>query len=306
MNARITFRHLEAFRAVMLRKTVTGAAQMLCVSQPVVTRLLADLESRIGFALFDRVKGRLLPTAQADVLFDEVQHSLRGVDRILLAVDQIRNQQYGSLRIASAPVMALSFLPGVIAAFAATRPEASIALHMHSSRMVLDLVMSGQCDLGFAILQGASRGSYGKVLLSTRMVCALPQGHALAGRSSLQPEDLRHARFVSHPAELDVRMQIDSVFAAHGVQRVMHLESQTSHSLLAMVQAGAGVAIVDPLTAACHQGGGLVFVPFEPVIRTDFSLLSTPGRTPSTLQAPFVTLVRDRLHQCVARELILS
>ena len=62
MENRITLRHLEAFRAIMVRKTVTGAAEMLEVTQPVVTRLIADLEDRISISLFTRIKGRLLPT----------------------------------------------------------------------------------------------------------------------------------------------------------------------------------------------------------------------------------------------------
>ena len=68
MDKKITLRHLEAFRALMLRRSVTAAAQSLEVTQPVVTRLIAEFEARIGVPLFERVKSRLQPTSAATLL----------------------------------------------------------------------------------------------------------------------------------------------------------------------------------------------------------------------------------------------
>ena len=242
MAGRVTFRHLEAFRAVMLRKTVTSAAEMMHVSQPVVTRLLNALEERLDFRLFERVKGRLTPTAQALLLFDEVQRSLRGVDHVLGVAQEIRDQHYGRLHIAAAPVMALSFLPKVIAEFSRTRPRVAVTLVMHSSRTVVDMVLGEQCDVGFGILPEVSRGQFGELLMSARLVCGLPLGHPLASRSRLSPKDLAGEHFVSHSTMLDVRLRIDSVFAAHGVQQHGGREGL----------AGAGVGAGDETAAAAH------------------------------------------------------
>ena len=90
MSMKITLRHLEAFRAVMVRRTVTGAAEMLGVTQPVVTRLIADLEQRIAIALFTRDKGRLAPTPEATLLFADVNQSLMGIERIANAASGIK------------------------------------------------------------------------------------------------------------------------------------------------------------------------------------------------------------------------
>ncbi|SAH99784.1 LysR family transcriptional regulator [Bordetella ansorpii] len=306
MAGRVTFRHLEAFRAVMLRKTVTSAAEMMHVSQPVVTRLLNALEERLDFRLFERVKGRLTPTAQALLLFDEVQRSLRGVDHVLGVAQEIRDQHYGRLHIAAAPVMALSFLPKVIAEFSRTRPRVAVTLVMHSSRTVVDMVLGEQCDVGFGILPEVSRGQFGELLMSARLVCGLPLGHPLASRSRLSPKDLAGEHFVSHSTMLDVRLRIDSVFAAHGVQRALTIETPTSQSILALVEAGAGVALIDPLTAACYQGGKLRFLPFDPVIKTGFSMLTAPGRLPSMLLEPFAQEVRRSLASLVDPAMVLE
>ena len=84
-------RQLEAFRAVILRHSITRAAEMLHITQPAVTRLILDLETEIGFSLFTREKGRLFPTSDALLLYQEVERSFVGVERIAHAAQQIRS-----------------------------------------------------------------------------------------------------------------------------------------------------------------------------------------------------------------------
>ncbi|MEQ4618943.1 MAG: LysR substrate-binding domain-containing protein [Corticimicrobacter sp.] len=304
MDKRITLRHLESFRAIMLCKTVTNAANMLHVSQPVVTRLIADLEERIGIQLFDRRKGRLYPTPEAALLYEEVQRSLAGIERITSSAAEIRSLQRGSIQIAAAPALALTFLPQAIASFIESRPYARILLLMHSSRTVMDMVQEERCDIGFVILSLQLQSTYGRLLMSTKMVCVVPATHRLAHKTVIVPTDLRGERYISHPYLLDTRTKIDSVFAAYGVSRVLHIETQTSYAMLQLVEAGAGVAIVDPLTASCYEGNGLRFIEFEPSITTNFSLLMAPDRVPSMLLQPFIDHVQAEMLRRIPPELV--
>lgn len=305
MIKRITLRHLEAFRAVMMGGTVTQAAGMLFVSQPVVTRLIADMEARLGFPLFERARGRLHPTPEAAALFEEVQRSLIGLDRIVRTAEEIRTMQRGSLQIAAAPALALTFLPRAMAGFIETHPQARMTLLMHSSHTVVDMVMGNRCDIGFAILPIRNKSAHGELLLSAKMVCALPVGHPLADRSVIRPEDLRDESFISPPDVLISRMEVDSIFAAHGVTRRLNLSSQTSYSMLTLVEAGAGVSLMDPLTAACYAGDRVRFVPFEPDISIDFSILTARNQPPSVLVNPFIAYVRERLREAIPPNLVI-
>ena len=69
----LNLRQIEVFRAVMITGSIRGASELLFVSQPAVSRLLAHTELRVGFALFQRVKGRLYATPEAKKLFREVE-----------------------------------------------------------------------------------------------------------------------------------------------------------------------------------------------------------------------------------------
>jgi DNA-binding transcriptional LysR family regulator len=289
----VKIRQLEAFQAVMLYQTVTLASEMLHISQPATTRLLADLERSLKFKLFDRVKGRLYPTVEAQALYEEVQRSLAGVDRISRAADEIRNLRRGTLQVAAAPAIALSFLPHAIAGYLKTRPDAHVSLAVHSSRSVVDMVIGQRCDVGIAILSMNRKSTHGARLLSTRMVCALPAGHRLCSLDTIRPVDLAGERLVTHPRSVESRFQIDALFAAHGVELKLQMESQVSHAICSFVEAGAGVSLVDAITAWGYRSPGVVFKPFETSIVTDFSLL-TPSRRPAPLLLKsFVSHVRE-------------
>lgn len=285
-------RQLEAFRAVMLCQTVTRAAEMLHISQPATTRLIADLEDAVGFALFERLRGRLHPTAEAQALFEEVQRSLVGIDRIAQTALDIRDMQRGSLQIAAAPALALSFLPRAIAAFMPDHPQTHITMLPHSSRTVVQMVSEQRCDVGFAILSMNHPSTHGERLISTRMVCALPAGHRLAGQDVIRPQDLAGERFVSHPRVLDSRLQIDALFASYGIECRVQVETQVSWSICAFVEEGLGVALIDPITAHEYKGTGVCFRMFEPLLTTDFSVLFSAQRSPSILLKAFVAHTR--------------
>ncbi|MBV6274221.1 LysR family transcriptional regulator [Alcaligenaceae bacterium CGII-47] len=307
MNNRITLRHLEAFRAVMLNKTVTSAAIAMHVSQPVVTRLVADFEQRTGIPLFERQRGRLHPTPEARLLYEEVKRSLAGVARITDAAAEIRTLQRGSLRIAAAPSLALDFLPAVIGRFLKHHPYARIQLLLLSSPNVMERVRDGQSDIGFVILSLHPQSSHCQLLMSTRMVCVIPKGHRLQGKSSIAPEDLHGERFVSYSHILDTRSMVDTVFATRGVHRILDVETQNSHAMLRLVEAGAGVAVIDALTAAGHQHEDTAcFIPFEASVPMNFSLMTAPDQTPGALQRPFIEFLRKEMERYIPPELVIT
>src|SRR5688572_7443667 len=108
---KLTHRHVEVFRAVMNTGNVTQAALALHTSQPTVSRELARLEQVLRMNLFDRVRGRLHPTARALALLEEVQRSYVGLERIAAAAESLREFTQGRLAVACLPALAHGLLP---------------------------------------------------------------------------------------------------------------------------------------------------------------------------------------------------
>lgn len=278
----------------MLCQTVTRAAVMMCISQPAVTRLIGDLEESAGFQLFERVSGRLHPTAEAHLLYEEVNRSLVGVERIARTAHAIKTQQRGTLNLAATPSIALSFMPRAIAAFLKDHKEIKITLGVYDSPTIVDMVIGQRCDAGIVNLSINNAGAHGDKLLSVAHVCAVPIGHRLSRRKVVVPADIEGELFLAHPSHLGTRLLLDTMFAALGVKyKLAQVESQVSATLCSLVSAGLGIALIDGITAMEYKGTDLRFIPFEPFVPLEFSVLTPMQRTPPKLIAPFLAHVKS-------------
>ena len=107
----MNLRQLEVFRAVMVAGSTVDAASMLYVSQPAVSNAIVQLENRLGFKLFERIKGRLHPTAEAKVLLAESERVFTDFNRVHNLAQELRDGKAGALRIAASPSIGQTIMP---------------------------------------------------------------------------------------------------------------------------------------------------------------------------------------------------
>nr|CAD6436918.1 LysR family transcriptional regulator [Rhizobium sp. Q54] len=263
----LNVRQLEAFRATMLCGSVTGAGEMLRLTQPSVSKLLSQLEAHTGIRLFDRVRGRLVPRAEANALFEEVDRAFAVLEETARNARRLSRGSAGHLRIVATAALGLDTLPQVIGRFLSDRPEATVEFNIRSSSYVEEWVSGHRCDLGLSTARPKRDSVASEVLISAPAVCVLPAGHRLAGSHSLRPEDLKDERFISLSRETELRGRIDAVFDISGVDRKNVVESGYACSACALAAAGVGVTVVDPFTAlAAAKTSGIDVVAFDPAI----------------------------------------
>lgn len=281
-------RQIEAFRAVMLTGGITSAAELLNISQPAVSRLIGDLQYALKLTLFERRGSRIAPTSEALSLYQEVERSFVGLERIEQTARDLQARRAGTLRIAAMPALAIGFLPRFVARFLEGRPRVDMSLWGSSSNMVMDWVAAGQCELGF----GQAPLEHATVLSekspSVAAVAVVPADHPLAGKEYLQPRDFAGEAFISLGASTLFRYRIDAVFDDHGVNRTQRVETQLTMIACAMVASGAGVAIVDPFTAEEYAGRGVAIRRFEPRINFELAILQSAQRSLSTIAQDFL------------------
>jgi len=111
------WRQLEAFRETMITGTARGAAEIMGISQPAVSRLLDGLEESLKITLFDRATGRLVPTVEAQLFYAELPRAFSSYERLRTVAEDIRFGRKGSLHIASMPALGLGFVPDTIAEY---------------------------------------------------------------------------------------------------------------------------------------------------------------------------------------------
>ncbi|MBS7813418.1 LysR substrate-binding domain-containing protein [Roseococcus pinisoli] len=269
----LEFRHLEAFRAIMRSGTATGAGAMLGVSQPAVSRLLSQAEALVGFPLFERLHGRLVPTVTAQTLYEETERIFTGIEEISALTERLRVQSPRRVVIASLPTLTLSILPGAVMAWRKAGRRETLSIHSRTAGGVLGLVASRQADIGIAVGAVAVPGVRSSPLARTRAWCVMAPGHALAGKAVVQAIDLDGQAFIALSREEGRQAIIDDALRDTGARPVESVECRMTAGAVAMVAAGVGVTIADAFSVSIFLERGLVIRPFEPAVLFEYRLM---------------------------------
>lgn len=276
-------RQIEAFRAVMECGGVTAAASMLNISQPSVSRLIADLERAVGFRLFERRGRGLVPSEQAAIFYEAVRRSFTGLDLLAQAARRIRAHPVGTVRIAALAALSGGILPAAIERFQRDHPGIKVTVESQGQHGVEDRVFLGQADLGLGVETHPREGLRSSLLVPADYVCILPPGHRLARKSVIEAADLAGEPFIGPMHETDaVRDDVDRVLLSEKIVVDRLIETQHSYPTYCYVAAGLGLAIVEPFSAPLFARLGVEVRRFRPAVTANFTLLepASIGPTP--------------------------
>ncbi|RRJ83989.1 LysR substrate-binding domain-containing protein [Aestuariirhabdus litorea] len=274
--AMLKFQQLSAFKAVYELGTMTAAAEQIHITQPAISRLIASLEHQLSFPLFERIKGRLVPTARGKAFYFEVSKAFFALDSLEESARDIGTCHHGSLHITAFPMLSNSFLPALLGRFLKAAGSLSASLKSYRSEEVLRRTEIQSCDIGFALVDGFSPGpSVQSRRLEGDCVCIVPADSPLALKSSLCPEDLASAPLIRYEQDDSTQQALDQLLERHGVRCHDLLEVSFANVAATLVSEGVGVAAVDPFTALHAQQSQLNIAvrPFEPGLPFQFHLL---------------------------------
>lgn len=259
-------RQIETYQAVMTYGTTSRAAEVLSMSQPAVSKAIMQLERSIGFKLFDREKGRMIPSAEGQLFFREVQISLAGIAKLRSAAARIRDYGSGDIRMACLSAFSTNLVPNAIARFRKRHPEIAVSLHVAASSEIRDLVAANQLDIAVTADEIDATGVEAVPFAEIPAALAVPPGHRLIEKDVITPADLDKLDLVALAPEDTTRQEAETIFAAHGVAPKVVAETAYASTVCAMVLAGIGCGIVDPVTAAGYVERGLVLLPLAPSV----------------------------------------
>lgn len=284
----MNFKHIEAFRAVMVTGTASRAAEVLKVTQPAISRAIADLERATELQLFNRVRSRLVPTPEAQMFFRDVEEAFVGLDRLRSSAARIKDVGAGQLRIASLSSLGSSLVPKAIAAFSRRNANVSISLHVQTSSVVRNLVAAGQFDIGLAADEIDTSGVVHQVFATPLLMCAIPRGHKLSAKDIIRPLDLHGERFIAYSAEDTVQKTLDAALKAVKSSPRIVVETLFSVTVQSLVAEGVGIGLINPYTMNGVYDKRIVIRPFEPKLYARTLLLFPPDRQRSRLISDFV------------------
>ena len=287
----MNLRHIEVFHAVYVNGSVSAAARMLNVSQPSVSKVLRHAESLLGFPLFHRSAGRLIPTEDAHTLFGEVAEIQ---DRVLALREATRNLKRGAgslLRISALPSIALDAIPATVAQFLRKHPDTRFDLQTVHHADLLRKLYERETDIAVAnvVPPGAPVDSHwlgaGELVVLYREE-DMPNAAARIGLEELAGRPL---------VSLAQSGPIGQLFSAEALRLGLELDevisARTFHIATALVRLGVGMTVVDNLTARASLGPGLAMRPLKSRLTFDINAITLKDRPPTALGTAFLKLL---------------
>jgi DNA-binding transcriptional LysR family regulator len=266
-------RQIEVFHAVYSNGSMTNAAAKLNVSQPSVSKVLAHAEQQLGYRLFDRVKGKLIPTPEAHQLFKHVRDVYEDVDRLRHVAQNLKATSAGRIRVASTPAFGLEILPRAIATFREQYPDAVFEIETLHLDEIHHALQESRVDIGLAFDPSKHPGIKRRRLARARFLVLAPVGSEFEGRASLSIEDLRDHPFIGLNGRGPLGQLLSKFLEPADMESSVVAWTETYHIAKALVASGAGITIADEVTARAAIGGDVVTIPLEPAIEFDVTLL---------------------------------
>lgn len=297
-------RELEAFDAFMRLGGARKAAEEMSVGQPLVSRLLTALEERVGFALFQRSRNRLLPTEEAHLFHETVAATLDRLRGLEQEARDIANLQRGNIVIAAQPIFCDTFLLDAVAAFKRSHPRVGVRIIDVGLEDMLRMIAENACHLGLGItLDVDGTGAEVTPLAHCEARCIMRADHPLNTGGPIPLPRLRAEPFVELARGSPLRTRVDSLMQSIGIQRSIAAEMRHLRGVCSLVARGVGIALIDPIAELLLEGTDVVSRPLVPSISWEIALFTPAGRPPGVVAA-FTDAVRTEIEHLEARGVV--
>ncbi|MGJ8561433.1 MAG: LysR family transcriptional regulator [Litorimonas sp.] len=274
----MNLRQIEIFNAVYLKGSISAAARSLNVSQPTVSKILKRLEDQLGFTLFERAAGRFHPSERANTLFETVEPIFEQLSQLQILTRRLASDRSGHLRFAMTPAFSLEVAPKAISRFSKAHPDVTLeAETLHGTEMS-KRILQDEIDVGLVFDAPRLTGIQAERIATTGFVCVSPVSQPLLEEGPVQLADLSALPLIDLNSKsvlgrrLRDRLQNSTIEA-----RRSPLIVETYHLAKRLVRQGAGVAIIDAITALSGDQSGLRFHAVPDLERIGVDLVTSVG-----------------------------
>ncbi len=292
-------RHIEVFNAVMLTGSVSAAARMIHVTQPAVSRTLQHAELQLGFALFQRVGGRLRPTLEAQTLYPYVERLFQQLDEVQrMSVNLRAGRSKHELQVLTVLALSYEVMPRAMRLFRQKHP--TVRVHhqaLHSAQIVSALALQ-EADIGYVFSVPPHPSLTQETLGSRSVVCVAPRG-LLPARVVRSGEvglaDLSGLPIVAIDPQDPLGVLMSHMLRDSNVALDAVVTVQTYHVALALAQHGVGVAMVESCTAASADRRRVDVLRLLPAIEVPVQALRPAQRPGSQTLKAFTRCMQQAL-----------
>lgn len=269
----LTLRQIEVIRAVMIAGTIQGAADLLNVSAPGISRLLKHTEDGVGVRLFERKAGVFVPAAESQAIFEMLNLVYRQMESLNAAVSSLQKGQDFSLCLASAPSIAQFAAGRVVRLLRQRFPDLGIDLNILKIEETLDYLLLERGEVVIMSSPVDNPAVRNRPLPRGRILAILPEGHPLAEQQVVSVHDIVRHTFIGVDPDDPYGRILAQPFRDAGMEPRHAMRGRFSQTIVSLVRQGLGVAVIDEFSVADPQIPGLVRRPLlEPATLTPYAI----------------------------------
>ncbi|MFV0385436.1 LysR family transcriptional regulator [Paracoccus sp. (in: a-proteobacteria)] len=246
----LTLRQIEVIRAITVAGTVKGAAELLNVSAPGISRLMKHTESQLGIRLFSRIHGRYSPTDEARDIFAQVTAVFQSVENLQYSIETLRAGGGRVAAFAAVPSIAHHVFPQAIRQLRAQFPDLHLSLNTIKIEEAIDYLLLRKGEVAMLSYKLDHPGLTMQLLYSGRLVAILPQSHRLSDAPSVSVNDLLHEPLIGVQPDDPYGRILAEPFRQYGLTPEFSVQARTGQMIATLVGQGLGVSIMDELSLA--------------------------------------------------------
>jgi DNA-binding transcriptional LysR family regulator len=292
-------RQLQAFCAVVEKKSFSQAAEQLGVTQPAVSLQVRALEQRLGQSLLDRSGRRVEPTEAGRRLYRSAQRMLALEEQLLDEVSADDGRLTGTLAIGASTGPGAHLVPLLLCEFQREHPDLHVALSIWDTQTVIDRVVDRQLELGVVGALRRHRSLEFEPLVRDEIVLAVPPGHDAAG-GTISLDELKEETLIVMQEGAGVRQVVEEELRRAGLRLrgvEPKLELGLQESVKSAVAAGYGVAFISRTAIDGELAAGrLAAAQVEGVEPArQIYIVRARGRSATRAAEAFLSFAKERL-----------
>lgn len=288
----MNLRHIEIFHAVYVNGSVSAAARALNVSQPSVSKMLRHAESLLGFPLFQRTNGGLVPTEDAHALFADVREIQDRVHALREASRNLRRGTRGTLRILALPSLALEAIPTAVSQFLQAHGDVKFDLQTAHHDELLRRLHERETDIAVAYQVPPAAPIAQQWIGEGELVVLYRERDMPDAPPSVELSRLVGRPFISLAASGPIGQLFTQELDRLDVELDEAVSARTFYMAGALVRQGVGMTVVDSFTAQAYLAPGLSMRPLRPRITFDIHAMYLINRPPGALANDFLKTLK--------------
>jgi DNA-binding transcriptional LysR family regulator len=297
----ITLRQIEVIRAVMVAGTIAGAARLMNVAQPGVSRTIKHIESSIGIKLFVRKAGRYVPTTEARDVFLQIEEVHRKIDHLQYSIAHLERGRGMELSLGSVPSIANVMVPQAFESLLKIYPELNINFEILKIEEAIDylllgrgevVAMSYRLDHPSIIFQPLARG---------HLVCIAAHDHPIAQQKTISARDIIRYPLIGIDPNDPYGAIMASIFAREKLDYQIAIRARFGTTVCTLVKRNLGIAVIDAFTVADMPKDSIAIIPIEEETSFQTYIAYRADGALSSYAERFVKILQKEMQQVIGR-----